>query len=138
MTNVGEKGAGREVLVCPECLTLLPNAGPGRALCSGQPGNPEHPETEMERYARGVGEQRSVPPPYGDVVAERQRQDAKWGGPEHDDQHSPDEWLGFIQEKWAGAHESLTADEYRYQLVQIAALAVAAIESLDRKMSADW
>lgn len=79
-----------------------------------------------------------------DIIAERGRQDAQWGGPPHDDDHSPDEWLEFIEHQVDAAHALIGAgseDEngepngdarYRQRLVKIAALAVAAIESLDR------
>lgn len=71
-----------------------------------------------------------------DIEKERRRQDTKWG-PQN---HSPLEWLSILTEEvgevakaineahWGGA--PLT--EYRAELVQVAAVAVAAIESLDR------
>jgi hypothetical protein len=86
---------------------------------------------------------------YDDVREERQRQDSQWGGPEHDDRHIPADWLSFIQRKWRAAEneafgmafghtddwrKQATAD-YRRRLIQIAALAVAAVESLDRKQA---
>jgi hypothetical protein len=66
------------------------------------------------------------------IVEERERQDAKWGGPDHDDNHSPAEWGSFIREKLVQASKTTSADEYRRRMVQVAALAVAAIESHDR------
>lgn len=67
-----------------------------------------------------------------DVATERQRQDAKWGGPEHDDLHSFADWHRFINERLAC---SAYANEARTRklLIEIAALAVAAAESMDRK-----
>ena len=67
-----------------------------------------------------------------DVATERQRQDAKWGGPEHDDLHSFADWHRFINERLAS---SAYANEARTRklLIEIAALAVAAAESMDRK-----
>lgn len=67
-----------------------------------------------------------------DVMKERRRQDLKWGGPEHDDKHAPDEWEGFIVERIA----PLTArdETFRKRMVEISALALAAIESFDRKL----
>ena len=67
-----------------------------------------------------------------DVATERQRQDAKWGGPEHDDLHSFADWHRFINERLAS---SAYANEARTRklLIEIAALAVAAAESIDRK-----
>lgn len=75
---------------------------------------------------------------YVDIRAERERQDMQWGGPEHDDEHAPADWLHFIDKQ---STEGFLDDElgeqepgsYRMRLVKIAALAVAAIESHDRK-----
>ena len=69
------------------------------------------------------------------VVEERVRQDRQWGGPDHDDDHKRKDWLGFIREHADRATKALQGkdlDEYRKQLVEIAALAVAGIESSDR------
>ena len=49
-----------------------------------------------------------------EILEERVRQNEKWGGPDHDDQHEPE-------------------DTWRAQLVRAAALAVAAVESHDRR-----
>lgn len=74
-----------------------------------------------------------------DVAAERKRQDAKWGGPEHDDEHHAGDWHRFISERlWrvvVHASNGNTA-EARKLWTQIAALAVAARESMDRKAGA--
>ena len=68
-----------------------------------------------------------------DVKAERAAQDAQWGGPEHDDEHSPDDFMGFITRQVVkGAGDG---SDVRDRFIKIAALAVAAIESLDRQMS---
>jgi hypothetical protein len=48
MTTVGFKGPGARVLICPECLNLLDNAGPGRGFCIGQ--RSTHDEVEMLAY----------------------------------------------------------------------------------------
>lgn len=79
-----------------------------------------------------------------EVLAERKRQDAQWGGPAHDDEHAALEWLSFIDNQTDKAiretagwlHESSIAPDVRVRLVKIAALAVAAIESIDRAASA--
>ncbi|CAM4156265.1 hypothetical protein [Deinococcus marmoris] len=83
----------------------------------------------------------------GEVLAERQRQDAKWGQQDHD----PSTWLMVLAEevgeanqavfetlfptydKRAAQHGPRTLAEYRQELIQVAAVAVAAIESLDRQ-----
>jgi hypothetical protein len=70
---------------------------------------------------------------YADIRAERVQQDAQWGGPEHDDSHEGGAWLEYIEAQARKAWRTVTAAEYRERLVKIAALAVAAIESHDRK-----
>lgn len=67
------------------------------------------------------------------IASERRRQDRQWGGASHDDDHDPREWLGFIKEHRERAVKVVgKPDDYRHRLVVIAALAVAAIEALDR------
>lgn len=76
-----------------------------------------------------------------DIFAERDRQDAQWGGPEHDDGHSARDWLVYIQKQLDTALAETLSDDatqlvdpqhYRERMVKIAALALASIESLDR------
>jgi hypothetical protein len=61
------------------------------------------------------------------IKRERVEQDRQWGGPEHDDEHDEQDWSDFI------VHQACAIDFGRERLVKIAALAVAAIESIDRK-----
>lgn len=74
-----------------------------------------------------------------DVAAERARQNALWGVQDHDEAT----WLAILTEEvgevakevadfTAGAR-ALNPRQYRTELVQVAAVAVAAIEALDRK-----
>ena len=76
---------------------------------------------------------------FADVVQERQLQDEEWGGPEHDDTHDIADWMAFIQTQddklFQGLGEGQMPDprEARERLVKIAALAIAGIESIDRK-----
>lgn len=69
---------------------------------------------------------------FEEIEAERIRQDAKWGGPQHDDEHTnPKDWGWFIEQQlWEGTNNP---EKFRQQLVRVAALAVAAIEVEDRK-----
>lgn len=70
-----------------------------------------------------------------EIAEERERQDAKWGGADHDDGHAPADWRAFIEKKLAQANaEPISPVEYRRRMIQVAALAVAAIESNDRRM----
>lgn len=69
------------------------------------------------------------------VISERRRQDEKWGGPEHDDQHTPNEFVQLIQDYagWARVMAGMNSPEKaRRRLIQVAALAVAAVECYDR------
>lgn len=81
-----------------------------------------------------------------DIVAERIRQNEQWGGPGHDDEHAAADWLRFVVTQAVKAREGCLDDNYliavdpegyRARLVKIAALAVAAIESHDRKYHSD-
>ncbi len=68
---------------------------------------------------------------YSEIQTERNQQDVRYGGAEHDDTHSKDDWASFIQEHNDRAFNETGADR-RYELIRVAALAVAAIESHDR------
>jgi hypothetical protein len=70
------------------------------------------------------------------ISDERERQDAKWGGAEHDDQHGDGLWLAVTVKK-LGDHvkaemngDPLQSDE---ELVQAAATLVAWLEGRMRK-----
>ena len=75
------------------------------------------------------------------VCEERQSQDRKWGGPDHDDRHDAHDWAQFIayQNRAIPYEAELAVDREEYEVivrrrfVKIAALAVAAIQSCDRK-----
>jgi hypothetical protein len=70
-----------------------------------------------------------------DIQDERDRQDAQWGGPKHDDQHTASQWASF-RGKFENRQLRLTDDprKQREELVKIAALTIAQIESLDRNL----
>jgi hypothetical protein len=71
---------------------------------------------------------------YAEVEAERLAQDEKWGGPSHDDEHTVGEWVHYIEQKNGSLFCAETDPaKQRKLLVQIAALAVAAAESIERK-----
>jgi hypothetical protein len=69
-----------------------------------------------------------------EIREERARQDAEWGGPEHDDQHTPGDWVHIIYGLTSQANPPGPGDlaGFRKKMVQVAATAVAAVESLDR------
>ncbi len=66
---------------------------------------------------------------FREIEAERVRQDAKWGGPAHDDEHTFADWIDYIKEHTNNARFK----GFRIEMVKIAALAIAAIESTARK-----
>lgn len=81
----------------------------------------------------------------GEVMVERARQDAQWGGPKHDDEHKPADWLTYIDQQVSKAHRllrdapdaTLDTDQHdaalRERLVKVAALALAGLASYERK-----
>jgi hypothetical protein len=69
-----------------------------------------------------------------DVATERGRQMLLGFGPAHDDEHSLPELEAQIQQQLLkAAAMAPTVPGYRERLVQVAAIAVAAIESFDRR-----
>lgn len=72
---------------------------------------------------------------FAEIEAERARQDGRWGGAEHDDDMTMDAFAQLIGDYagWARvkAREG-SFDEARLRLVQAAALAIAAIQRMDR------
>jgi hypothetical protein len=72
---------------------------------------------------------------YEEIKAERARQDEKWGAA-HDDSLPIPTWVALLAERVGSAltaYLSRDRSAYRRRLVQTAALAVAAVESLDRQ-----
>lgn len=68
-----------------------------------------------------------------DVLNERNKQDAKWG----EQNHTPMKWLAILTEEVGEVAKAILEGnhgEYRKELVQVAAVAVASIESLDRNL----
>jgi hypothetical protein len=65
------------------------------------------------------------------VIQERRMQDRQWGGSHHDDSHDLIDWIQYMG--YQATHIKSGDPKYRERLIKIAALAVAAIESLDRK-----
>ena len=68
---------------------------------------------------------------FKEIQFERDRQDKQWGGPEHDDRHFIEDWEEFITD-FAGAERG-PMNDFRGRMIRVAALAVAAIQSYDRK-----
>lgn len=76
-----------------------------------------------------------------DILEERSRQDEQWGGPDHDDEHGVADWESYrrkferrILSQMSGPFDpNHFYINTRSDLVKVAALAVAQIESLDRE-----
>ncbi len=64
------------------------------------------------------------------IAAERINQDEQWGGRQHDQAHAIDEWCEYITKQVGRARSSSTDEQVKSRLVKIAALALAALESL--------
>jgi hypothetical protein len=65
---------------------------------------------------------------FAEVMQERKRQDAKWGGPAKDDTNTDQDWLNYVTDQIGDVKLS-----DREALIRVAALSVAAIESIGRK-----
>ena len=103
---------------------------------SGWPGTHRLAHLALSEVLPRVIPDSGVAPALWDVHSERQRQDQKWGGAEHDDQHTVAEFVQLIQDYagWARVMDSMNSSQKaRTRLIQVAALAVAAAESLDRR-----
>jgi hypothetical protein len=70
------------------------------------------------------------------ILNERRYQDEKWGGSEHDDTETEENWQRYITE-YANAQGRSSSYDFRKRMVKVAALAMAAIESVDRKAGPD-
>lgn len=76
-----------------------------------------------------------MPSPLQDILEERTRQDAKWG----EQNHCPERWLVILGEEYGEACSGVLHgifgpdwDLYRAELIHVAAVALAALESFDR------
>lgn len=71
-----------------------------------------------------------------EIETEREYQDQKWGHA-FDDENTPHEWVAYIAHyaarHLAGNPAGVDVDKFRLDMVKVAALAVAAIEAVDRK-----
>lgn len=85
--------------------------------------------SSFEKACRGAIPTRRMGEAIEEVVAERTRQLNERVPQGHVE---PDEWLMFIAEK-LGAVESASPAERRKELVQVAAVCVAAIEAIDHQ-----
>jgi hypothetical protein len=72
---------------------------------------------------------------YNAIDAERDYQDNQWGGFEHDQKHTIDNWVAFMLPYlgWAVKGDNWEEDPEKIKegLIKVAALCVAALENLD-------
>jgi NTP pyrophosphatase (non-canonical NTP hydrolase) len=112
--------------------------------CIFELGHEPYPTTHKRHLCVRCGrvipeEERMTSAVLNDVAAERLRQDRKWGVQDH----SPETWLAILSEEVGEVAKPLAdhltkakdwaPEDYRAELVQVAAVAVAAIESLHRQ-----
>ena len=70
------------------------------------------------------------------IETERGKQDREHGGPDHDDLHHYNDWTAIlVRHLGLAAGDEAEVDEARWrkQMIRIAALACAAVESHDRR-----
>jgi hypothetical protein len=75
-----------------------------------------------------------------EVAEERKRQNEKWGGATNDDRWNALDWHEMMADynAWARRMAAMgSGDKARRRYVQLAALAVAAVEAHDRKIERD-
>lgn len=70
---------------------------------------------------------------FNEIDKERTAQDQQWGGEVHDDRHKPEDWCLYIDKQRRLARDADDPIEYEARMIKIAALAVAAMESLLRR-----
>lgn len=66
-----------------------------------------------------------------EIAEERRRQDAKWGGIQHDENHSANDWIAYIAKHAGAAADGEDPGRFRKQMIRVAALAVAAVQAHD-------
>jgi hypothetical protein len=77
---------------------------------------------------------------YAALEKERAYQVNRWGNDADDTKNEPNDWVAFIAHhstRWFkggfAPYDKATVDAFRVQMLKVATLAVAAIESLDRQ-----
>lgn len=79
-------------------------------------------------------------PVYAEIQAERDAQVARWGNTSDDTNNAPNDWVSYISHyatNWFGnqfpPYATEVVDDFRTSMIKTAALAIAAIESIDRQ-----
>ncbi len=124
--------------LCPCDAAIPTECVPARLrTCDGRPkidddGEPDHecPGTPHELYVMADQEPKAREILITQVIDERRRQDEKWGA-QH---HGPDGWLAILTEEVGEVAKAILEGRgfgYRDELIQVAAVAVAAVECFD-------
>lgn len=66
-----------------------------------------------------------------EIAMERVLQNHQWGGPQHDDSHTPADWANYIHNQLSKMFQEEGSERDRF--LKVAALAQAAVEAFDRK-----
>jgi hypothetical protein len=69
---------------------------------------------------------------FDEIHIERVYQDSIWGGPAHDDKNTSHDWIAYIVYYLGKAIAPWKPHVFRINMIKVAALAVAAIEWIDR------
>lgn len=78
---------------------------------------------------------------FSEVETERQCQDSLHGGPPKDDLRSEQEWISIAVRHLglaSGDEGVIDPERFRKQMIRVAALCVAAVESVDRKQGKSY
>ena len=70
-----------------------------------------------------------------EIRRERDRQDARYSDPDHDDSHYPGDWCLILTKYVGRAADTIDADAdavFRENMIRIAAVAIAVTQSFDR------
>ncbi len=102
---------------------------------SGTEDNPVHPKTYLAAVASSTYEV------IGEVFAECERQDRKWG----EQNHSPSRWFTILGEEFGEVAKETVgitfahpwSTNYRTELTHTAAVAIRMIEAYDRRLKKD-
>lgn len=68
-----------------------------------------------------------------DILKERDRQNEKWGGPEHDDTHGAVAWIAILVNQVSMVKLEDLRGTFYAAMIRVAAVAIAAAESYKRK-----
>ena len=126
--------------ICPRCQGVNSAVRQACRLCGFDPALVIEMESGATADLIAVVASDSLARVLSEVEERRKEQDAKHGGPKHDDLHIPMDWVLYVEKFLKRADECavwpVDQDGFENNLLDIAALAVAAIQSSRRKRNA--